>query len=101
MEWERKMLKACSQVVSRPSSRCRLMSYRPTAAKGPIRANPETSGKTSGNNSYPAATLIATTMAIGYIVARTTKWLGLALKSSRPLIKASLRSAGLIFRILG
>ena len=46
-EGERSTLKAYFHEISSPSSRCRLISYRPTATKGPTSAKPEASGKSN------------------------------------------------------
>ncbi len=48
IECERATPNACAHEVSRPSSRRRLISYKPIAAKGPTRANPDMSGKSKG-----------------------------------------------------
>jgi hypothetical protein len=47
-EGERRRSKTSAQEVARSSSRRRLTSYKPIAAKGPTRANPDKSGKSNG-----------------------------------------------------
>ena len=53
------------QLVSSPASRRRLSSYRPIAANGPMSANPEASGNSSGMRSCSKAKVAMTSPAIG------------------------------------
>ena len=57
IDGDRRTSRACHAEASRPCSRRRLSSYRPTAANGPIRENPAMSGKTRGKISYPNESL--------------------------------------------